>query len=130
MTSSRGSHKRSQQMRMDLESVINIPEVKDERLKNDVLTLFDEDFPPSVKAIRDWMFESYTSLYSYWQRNSKKEEILRKNMNFYDGMKYVITCLISELTVDQGKSLEESIMEDLGPLVSEYCTDCKAKIEL
>ena len=115
-------------MRMDIESAIEIPEVKQDRMKDGVLTLFDDDFSPAVKAIKDWMMESYGSLYSYWQRNSKKEEILRKNMNFYDGMQYVLTVLLSELTTDQGKSLEEVILDDLSELVYNYCEDCKEKI--
>jgi len=49
-------------------------------------------------------------------------------MDFKDGMKYVITILLSELTADQGKELSDTILEDLGPLVAEFCDDCKSKI--
>lgn len=49
-------------------------------------------------------------------------------MNFYDGMQYMLTILLSELTVDQGHNLENVILEDLSRLVYNYCQDCQAKL--
>ena len=116
-------------MRMDIESALVIPEVKENRLKDDILTLFDEDFPPSIKGVKDWLIEGHSSLSSYWNRSSKITEILRKNLGFHDGMKYLLVVLLSELTLDQGKSLEAIILDDLSELVYNYCEDCKAKID-
>lgn len=116
-------------MRMDIESAIEIPVVKQDRMKDGVLTLFDDDFSPSLKSVKDWLIEGHDSLASYWNRNSKVTEILRKNLGFHDGMRYLLVVLLSELTLDQGKSLEELILDDLGKLVYNYCEDCKVKIE-
>jgi hypothetical protein len=126
--SSRGLHKQGRQMRMDILSTLEVPKVKPNRVKDNVLTLFDDDFPPSIKGIKDWILESHTALESYWHRKSKTEEILRKNLGFHDGMRYLMTVLLSELSLDLGKQLEERILDDLAPLVSEYCEDCKSKI--
>jgi len=117
--SSRGQHKRVRQGRMDLEATFAIPEAKKERIKDGIYTLFDDDFLPSTRAIKDWILESHEALASYWMRPSKKEEALRKHVGFMDGMKYMATILLSELVADQGKSLEEMIMIDLAPLVSD-----------
>ena len=116
--SSRGEHKRGRQSRMDFESTFVIPEAKSERIKDNVYTLFDDDFLPSTKAIKDWILESTEALESYFKRPVKIEEILRKKLGFMDGIKYLRTILLSELVADQGKSLEDAIMEDLAPLVS------------
>ena len=56
--SSRGEHKRGRQSRMDFESTFVIPEAKSERIKDNIYTLFDDDFLPSTKAIKDWILES------------------------------------------------------------------------
>jgi len=117
--SSRGAHKRVRQGRMDLEATIAVPDAKKDRLKDDVYTLFDDDFSPSTKAIKDWIHESCEALESYFRRKSKGEEILRKKLGFIDGMKYLRTILLSELLIDHGKTLEDAIMEDLAPLVVE-----------
>ena len=126
--SSRGSHRRARQARMNLEVTFAVPDAKSERIEDGIYALFDDDFQPSVKAVKDWILESYEALDSYFKRPSKIEEILRKKLGFKDGMKYLVTILLSELTADQGKSLSEDILSDLGPLVSEYCEDCKVKI--
>ena len=127
--SSRGSHRQGLQMRMDIESKLEVPDKKPERLKDDILTLFDDDFPPSIKGVKDWIIEVHSSLNSYWNRKSKTDEILRKNLGFHDGMRYLMTILLAELTVDQGRELERRIVEDLGPLLATYCADCQNIIE-
>ena len=127
--STRGLHKRQRQIRMDLESTFDHPAVKEERLKDNIITLFDSDFSESTKAIKDWIVESSEALISYFLRSSKKEEVLRKRLGFLDGIRYSVTILLSELAFDQGKELEESILEDLAPILSVYCADCQSKIE-
>ena len=116
--SSRGEHKRGRQARMDLESTFVVPEAKPERIKDNIYTLFDDDFLPCTKAIKDWILESTEALESYFKRPVKVEEVLRKHLGFIDGIRYFRTILLSELVADQGKSLEDAIMEDLAPLVS------------
>ena len=116
--SSRGEHKRGRQARMDLESTFVVPEAKPERIKDNIYTLFDDDFLPCTKAIKDWILESTEALESYFKRPVKIEEILRKKLGFMDGIKYLRTILLSELVADQGKSLEDAIMEDLALLVA------------
>ena len=109
---------------MDLESTFGKPpDLKEERFKDNIITLFDDDFSPSIKAIKDWLLESEESLESYFKRPSKGEEILRQKLGFLDGMRYWRDILLSELLVDQGKNLEECIMEDLAPLVSNNTED-------
>ena len=83
-----------------------------------IYTLFDDDFLPCTKAIKDWILESTEALESYFKRPVKIEEVLRKHLGFIDGIRYFRTILLSELVADQGKSLEDAIMEDLAPLVS------------
>jgi len=99
--SSRGEHKRVRQIRMDLESTFIIPDAKQERIKDDIYSLYDDDFSPSSKAIKDWILESRDALSSYFLRPVKKEEVLRKKLGFLDGIKYMATILLSELLVDQ-----------------------------
>jgi len=126
--SSRGAHRRSRQARMNLEAAFAVPEAKQERIDDGIYTLFDDDFSPSIKSIKDWILESYGALGSYFNRPSKIEEIKNKKLGFKDGMAYFVTILLSELTADQGKSLADEILEDLGPLVAEFCDDCKKKV--
>lgn len=125
--SSRGAHRRVRQLRMDLEATFVIPDAKQERIKDEVYTLFDDDFSVPTKAIKDWILESAEALRSYYLRPVKADEVLRKKMGFLDGIKYFRTILISELTADQGKSLEDLIMEDLGKLVI-TCPECTEHI--
>jgi len=126
--SSRGAHKRARQIRMDLESSFIIPEAKPERIKDNVYTLYDDDFSPSSKAIKDWVLESRDALISYFLRPVKKEEVLRKKLGFLDGLNYMATILLSELVSDQGVSLEEAIMDDIAQLVI-VCPKCNGPIE-
>jgi hypothetical protein len=116
--SSRGSHKRARQARMDLESTFKPPDVKPERLKDQIITLFDDDFSPTAKAIKDWIIESSEVLDSYFKRKSKLEEVKVKKLTFNDGIKYFRNVLLTELLIDRGASLENAIMDDLSPLVS------------
>tara|TARA_Y100000310_G_C20190496_1_gene582272 strand:+ start:38 stop:436 length:399 start_codon:yes stop_codon:yes gene_type:complete len=125
--STRGAHKRQRQMRMDLEATFGNIDIKEERIKDSIITLFDGDFSVSTKAIKDWIIESSEALESYFKRPSKQEEILRKKLGFLDGFRYMITILLTELAFGQ-KELEDCILEDLSPLVAEYCAGCKAKI--
>jgi len=127
--SSRGQHRMGRQMRMDIEVRILVEEVLPNRLKDDILILFDEDFLPSIKGVKDWLIEVHQALDSYWRRNSKKEEILRKNLGFLEGMRYMLTVCLSELTLTQGEDLAKRIEEDLGPLLATFCADCKKIIE-
>lgn len=127
--SSRGAHKRARQGRMDLEATFSVPDAKQERIKDRIYTLFDDDFQPSTKAIKDWILESFEAVDSYFKRPSKVNEILTKKLGFIDGMHYLVTILLSELTADQGASLSEAILEDLRPLVAEFCDECKVKID-
>lgn len=127
-SSSRGKHKRARQLRMDLLSTFQPPpNIPKERIKNDIITLFDSDFPVTGKAIKDWIVESVSAQTSYFGRKSKQEEIKKKGLTFEDGIKHMRNMLLAELLVDEGKELEEVIMEDLVPLIAEYCAECKAK---
>ena len=128
-SSSRGSHRQSINLRMDLMGTLEIPEAKPERIKDDIYTLFDDDFDPSIKGVKDWILDCHQSLDGYWHRKAKVEELLRKNLGFHDGMRYIVTILLSELTVTQGKELSDRIIEELGPLLATHCADCKKKIE-
>ena len=121
--SSRGSHKRAVQGLMDLAATFVVPEAKQERILDDIYTLFDDDFTPTIKAIRDWVYESSEALKSYFMRPSKQAEILEKKVGFIDGIEYLTTILLSELIVDHGRHLEELIMEDLAPLVTDNIKD-------
>ena len=112
---------------MDLESTFAIPDAKQERVKDGVYTLFDDDFSPSAKAIKDWILEGSDSLISYYLRPVKAEEVLRKKLGFLDGIRFLRTILLSELTADQGASLDNVIMEDLGQLVI-TCPECTEHI--
>jgi len=113
---------------MDLESTFVIPEAKPERIKDNIYTLYDDDFSPSSKAIKDWILESRDALVSYFLRPVKKEEVLRKKLGFLDGINYAATILLSELVADQGVSLEEVIMDDIAQLVI-VCPKCNGPIE-
>jgi|TARA_Y100000034_G_C6873549_1_gene399146 hypothetical protein len=114
---------------MDLEATFPVVSAKPERLKDSVLTLFDDDFSVSTKVVKDWILESSEALESYFLRPSKKEEIIRKKLGFINGVRYLATILLSELTADQGRSLEDTILEELTPLIANYCADCQQKIE-
>jgi len=128
--SSRGAHRQGVQTRMDLMAALEVPEAKPERIKDSIYTLFDDDFDPSIKGIKDWILEVYAALSSYWKRNSKVEELFRKNLQFHHGMEYLVTILLSELTATQGKEIADRIVEDLGPLLQMRCADCQKKLEV
>ena len=132
MTSSRGEHKRARirQMRMDIEGTFSIPiNVPPERIKDGIITLFDSDFAPSIKAIKDWIIESNNTLESYFNRSSKQDEIKKLKLGFIDGIGYFCDILLKELAYDSGKSLEDIILEDLAPLVAEPEPEPEPKYE-
>ena len=115
--SSRGSHKRVRQMRMDLEaSWGHPPDMKQERIKDNILTLFDDDYSVLHKALKDWIFESNEALLSYFKRPSKIEQVLKQKLGFVDGLKYGMNILLAELLIGN-PSIDEAILEDLAPLV-------------
>lgn len=114
--STRGSHKRtSVQSRMDLDipSGTTPSPVPDGRIKDETILIFASDYGKSSKAICEWIMESSDALIHYFTMPSKF-----KSKNFVDGLKHFRNMLLSDLAFGGDKILEDTILEDLEPLVT------------
>jgi hypothetical protein len=133
--SSRGAHKRKAgiQPRMDLESTFKapLPNTPTGRIKDNIITLFDDDFSLTIKAVKDWVYESADSLQIFFRRAVKQKEVQDRKLTFEDGIRHFRNILLTELLGDEGSSLEDTIMSDLSltELISNYCAECNKKLD-
>lgn len=86
-----------------------------DRLTDEQIRLIDNDFTDTTKVLKQWIIDHCDILFSYFSRESKKNEM--KFKSFADGMKYLRDMLILDLAFGGDKVLEDKFMEELAPLV-------------
>lgn len=92
-----------------------------------VLTITQDDYSETSKAIKNWILDISQSIEGYFNRKVNKDKLT--GLSFIDGVKYTAAYQLVELSAGGSKELEDQIMKELFPLIGTICPDCMQKME-